>query len=81
MRKKVVTPLCCSILRICVGTGLPSRGHSERGWFLAQSGMLCDLSDIKVDFNLIRIGVLAVVLRWGFRVTFVAFSPAEHNEG
>ena len=32
----------------------------------------CVMSDIKVDFNLIKIGVLAVVLRWGFPVTFAA---------
>ena len=30
------------------------------------------MSDIKVDFNLIKIGILAVVLRWGFPRTFVA---------
>ena len=37
----------------------PSRAH-------------CAMSDIKVDFNLIKIGVLAMVLRWGIPLTFVA---------
>ena len=31
------------------------------------------MSDIKVVFNLIKIGVLAVVLCWGIPLTFVAW--------
>ena len=29
----------------------------------------CVMSDIKVDFNLIKIGVLDLVLHWGFPLT------------
>ena len=65
------TPLCCSVLRVCVGTGFPCMGHSGQAW-LWPSRARCVMSDIKVDFNLIKIGVLVVVLRWGIPLSFVA---------
>jgi len=45
-------------------------------WFWP-TRVCCVMSDLIVDFNFIKIGVLALVLRWGIPLTFVVEGPDE----